>query len=111
MAGRMLDGAPPQGSASGRSAEPVEAYYRGQGSCVFVRRRCQAAAGQGQAAPLFGQTVVTAITPALASAPQRSPRDISGRTRRPWDATTRNPMLLFELSGLFLLRSTRRAFL
>ncbi len=43
--------APPQCSAIGRSAEPVEAYHRGRGSSVFARRRCQAAAGQGQAAP------------------------------------------------------------
>jgi len=103
--------APPQGSAIGRSAEPVEAYHRGRGYSIFARRHCQTAAGQGQAAPLFGQMLVTAITPALASVPQQSPRDISGRTQRPWDATTRHPMLLFELSGLFLLRSLTRAFL
>ena len=83
------------------------AYHEGRGYRIFARRRRQAVAGQGQAAPLFGQIQASA----LASAPQRWPRDISGRTRRPWDATNRNPMLLFELSGLFLLRSRTRAFL
>ena len=98
----MLYGAPPRVSAA-----CTVAYHKGRGYCIFAQRRCQAAAGQGQAAPLFGQ----AQWSALASAPQRSPRDISGRTQRPWDATNRKPMLLFELSGLFLLRSFTRVFL
>jgi len=98
----VCHGAPPRASVA-----CTVAYHEGRGYSIFAQRRCQAAAGQGQAAPLFGQ----AQSSALASVPQRSPRDISGRTQRPWDATTRNPMLLFELSGLFLLRSLTRAFL
>jgi hypothetical protein len=98
----MLYGAPPRASAACAAA-----YHEGRGYSIFAQRHCQATAGQGQAAPLFGQ----AQWSALASVPQQSPRDISGRTQRPWDATTRNPMLLFELSGLFLLRSFTRVFL
>ena len=79
------------------------------------------ATGQGHAAPLFGQVGVgrcdalekvrrtwrTCLP--CASAPQRLPRSISGRIQRPWDEHTRNPMLLFELSGSFLFRSRARA--
>jgi hypothetical protein len=98
----VLYGAPPRASAV-----YTVAYHEGRGYFIFAQRHCQATAGRGQAAPLFGQ----AQRSALASVPQRSPRDISGRPQRPWDATNRNPMLLFELSGLFLLRSLTRAFL
>jgi len=55
-------------------------------------------AGQEPATPIFD----------WASAARLTPRDISGRAQSPWDAT-RNPMLLFELFGLFLLRAAQRA--
>jgi len=40
-----------------RPAERVEAYHEGRGYCIFARRcwQGQVTAGQGQAAPLFGQ--------------------------------------------------------
>jgi hypothetical protein len=94
-------GAPPRASAA-----CTVAYHEGRGYSIFARRHRRTTAGQGQAAPLFGQT----RSSALASVPQRTPRDISGRTQRPWETTTRNPLLLFELSGLFLLRARTRAF-
>jgi hypothetical protein len=45
----------------------------------------------------------------LGRARRSLPGGISGPTGNAWDTTSRTPLLLFQLSGLFLLRLAQRA--
>ena len=75
-----------------------QGYHRRQGSSICARHRLSGA-GQGQVRPSF-------FWPRPASL--LDPWHCRPGSRKSWE-TNRNPMLLFELFGLFLLRSTQRA--